>query len=440
MLCSEETLTCRLTDDDIVDRLKDGRISMHKLESIVQDFDRAVQLRRRYLSLSLSTSGSLCGKKATTNYKIFENIPWKELDYSKVTNKCCENVIGYVPIPVGLVGPLLVDGKSYHVPMATTEGALIASTQRGCKALFHSGGVTSIIYEDAMTRGPVIQFPTLYDLSSFLQWINDPTHFSSLENIFNTSSRFCRLKSIDARPCGLDVYLRVSASTGDAMGMNMISLATQNLLSSLCERFPLMSIVSLSGNYCTDKKGTALNFIQGRGKSVISSAVIPESVLKDILKITPEELESINYKKNIKGSLMACSVGGFNAQAANIVTAIFMATGQDVAQVTVSANCVTEIKVVSEEGRNQGIRIVCTMPSIEVGTVGGGTQLPAQAGCLEIMGVAGPNETQPGLNSRTLASIVCAAVMAGELSLLAALSEGTLVDSHLQLNRGKPPN
>jgi len=205
----------------------------------------------------------------------------------------------------------------------------------------------------------------------------------------------------------------------------------EKVLNELSEKhFTDMEILSLSGNFCTDKKPSAVNWLEGRGKSVVCEAVIPASVVKTILKTTVTALVDLNINKNLIGSAMAGSIGGFNAHAANIVTAVFIATGQDPAQNVASANCLTVM-----EARREDLYISCTMPSIELGTVGGGTVLPPQTACLQMLGVKGPNVEQPGQNATTLARVVCAAVLAGELSLMSALAAGHLVRSHLRHNR-----
>jgi hydroxymethylglutaryl-CoA reductase (NADPH) len=193
-----------------------------------------------------------------------------------------------------------------------------------------------------------------------------------------------------------------------------------------------MQIISLSGNFCTDKKPAAINWIDGRGKSVVSEAVIPGEVVEKTLKTTVAALVELNISKNLIGSAMAGSVGGFNAHAANILTAIYIATGQDPAQNVESSNCITLMKAVNQ-GRD--LHISCTMPSVEVGTIGGGTILPPQQSMLDMLGVRGPHPTEPGKNAQRLARIICASVMAGELSLCAALAAGHLVKAHMAHNR-----
>lgn len=193
-----------------------------------------------------------------------------------------------------------------------------------------------------------------------------------------------------------------------------------------------MLVLALSGNYCTDKKPAAINWIEGRGKSVVAEAVIPGKIVQTVLKTTVKDLCNLNIKKNLIGSAMAGSIGGFNAHAANILTAVFLATGQDPAQNVESSNCMTLM-----EPTNDGVdlRMSVTMPSIEVGTVGGGTVLAPQGAVLEMLGLRGAHHSQPGANAQSLARLVAAAVMAGELSLLSALAAGHLIKAHMAHNR-----
>ncbi|XP_035941323.2 3-hydroxy-3-methylglutaryl-Coenzyme A reductase isoform X3 [Halichoerus grypus] len=357
------------------------------------------------------------------------------LGNSEVMGACCENVIGYMPIPVGVAGPLCLDGKEFQVPMATTEGCLVASTNRGCRAIGLGGGASSRILADGMTRGPVVRLPRACDSAEVKAWLETPEGFTVIKEAFDSTSRFARLQKLHMSMAGRNLYIRFQSRSGDAMGMNMISKGTEKALSKLHEYFPEMQIVAVSGNYCTDKKPAAINWIEGRGKSVVCEAVIPAKVVREVLKTTTEALIEVNISKNLVGSAMAGSIGGYNAHAANIVTAIYIACGQDAAQNVGSSNCITLME--ASGPTNEDLYISCTMPSIELGTVGGGTNLPPQQACLQMLGVQGACKDNPGENARQLARIVCGTVMAGELSLMAALAAGHLVKSHMIHNRSK---
>ncbi|XP_019638576.1 PREDICTED: 3-hydroxy-3-methylglutaryl-coenzyme A reductase-like isoform X2 [Branchiostoma belcheri] len=412
-----------LTDEEVRQLVRSKHIPGYKLESKLGSAERGVDIRRQMLTEQLHRQEAL------------EKLPYTSYDYSFVTGACCENVIGYMPVPVGVAGPLLLDGKEYQVPMATTEGCLVASTNRGCRAIKLSGGARSYIIGDGMTRGPVVRMPSAAQASALKIWLRDLDNIDLLKEAFNSTSRFCRLDSIMSAVAGRHVYIRFKAITGDAMGMNMLSKGTEQALKKLEEFFPDMELLSLSGNYCTDKKATAINWLEGRGKSVVAEAVIKGEEVKKILKTSVSALVDLNISKNLIGSSMAGSIGGFNAHAANIVAAIFIATGQDAAQVVASSNCMTLMEATGEDGED--LYISCTMPSLEVGTVGGGTVLPPQRACLKMMGIDGSHDSEPGMNARQLAQVVCSTVMAGELSLMSALAAGHLVRSHLRHNRSR---
>ncbi|KAL6266892.1 hypothetical protein P5V15_003719 [Pogonomyrmex californicus] len=409
-----------LTNEEVIQLVKHKDIAAYQLEKAVGDMERGVDIRR----LVVGNAGKFTEEMI--------DLPYRHYDYSKVFGACCENVIGYVPVPVGIVGPLLIDGQLYHVPMATTEGCLVASTNRGSRALMKCG-VTTRVTADGMTRAPVVQFPDIVRACEAMSWIEQSQNFQELKNSFDQTSRFARLIRIQPRIAGRDLHMRFVATTGDAMGMNMLSKGTERALLTMQTYFPDMEIISLSGNLCTDKKPAAVNWIEGRGKSVVCEAIVPAEDVTFVLKTTVNKLIKLNNKKNFTGSALAGSIGGFNAHAANIVTAIFIATGQDPAQNVSSSNCLTLMEAWGEDGKD--LRVTCTMPSIEVGTVGGGTGLPAQGACLAMLGVKGAHPTEPGENAKRLARIVCATVLAAELSLMAALASGDLVRSHLRHNR-----
>ena len=298
-----------LSDEEVILLVEKGKVAPYALEKALKNLDRAVRIRRAVISRSSLTATLESSALPTADY-----------DYKALIGACCENVIGYMPIPVGIAGPLNIDGQLLHVPMATTEGTLIASTSRGCKALNAGGGVNTVLTRDAMTRGPAIDFPSIAMAASARLWIDSPEGFADMASHFNSTSRFARLQSLECAMAGRTLYVRFATSTGDAMGMNMISKGTEKALNRLQERYPEMDVLALSGNYCTDKKPAAINWIEGRGKSVVAEAVIPGDVIRKVLKTTVADLVNLNIKKNLVGSAMAGSIGGFNAHASNILT------------------------------------------------------------------------------------------------------------------------
>ncbi|XP_044147815.1 3-hydroxy-3-methylglutaryl-coenzyme A reductase-like isoform X1 [Bufo gargarizans] len=412
-----------LSDAEVMKLVNAKHIPSYKLESMMESPERGVAIRRQMLAPKLPQSSALL------------NLPYKNYDYSLVMGACCENVIGYMPIPVGVAGPLLLNNKEFQVPMATTEGCLVASTNRGCRAILLGGGAHSRILADGMTRGPVVRLPSACDAAEVKNWLDSPEGFKVIKDTFDSTSRFARLGRLKTSVAGRNLYIRFQSKTGDAMGMNMISKGTEKALSRLQEEFPELHVLAVSGNYCTDKKPAAINWIEGRGKSVVCEATIPANVVRELLKTSTAALVEVNINKNLIGSAMAGSIGGYNAQAANIVTAIYIACGQDAAQNVGSSNCITLMEATGPT--NEDLYISCTMPSIEIGTVGGGTTLAPQQACLQMLGVQGASSEYPGKNACQLAQIVCGTVLAGELSLMAALAAGHLVKSHMVHNRSK---
>nr|QIM59639.1 3-hydroxy-3-methylglutaryl-coenzyme A reductase [Astragalus mongholicus] len=413
-----ESLTLSMEDEELVQAVVSGSIPSYSLESKLGDCRRAAAIRHQAVE-------SVTGKS-------LEGLPVEGFNYDSILGQCCEMPIGFVQIPVGVAGPLMLDGKEYTVPMATTEGCLVASTNRGCKAIYVSGGASAVVLRDGMTRAPVVRFNSAKRASQLKFYLEDPLNFDSLAHTFNKSSRFGRLQHIKCALAGKNLYMRFTCSTGDAMGMNMVSKGVQNVLDFLQNDFPDMDVIGISGNFCSDKKAAAVNWIEGRGKSVVCEAVIKEEVVKKVLKTSVEALVELNMLKNLTGSAMAGALGGFNAHASNIVSAIFLATGQDPAQNVESSHCMTMMEAVNN---GKDLHISVTMPSIEVGTVGGGTQLASQSACLNLLGVKGASKEAPGANSRQLATIVAGSVLAGELSLMSAIAAGQLVKSHMKYNR-----
>lgn len=431
---SDDVSVSDVSDAEVMTSLLEGALPHHRLEAELGDASRAARLRRTYIEASSAAAGSPVS---------FAGLPFDGMDthkfYSKVVGANAENVVGFVPLPVGVVGPLRVDGHSYHVPLATTEGALIASTNRGARAVTQAGGVTSALLDDGMTRAPLVACVDLTQAAAMKAYCEDPANLPALQATFSSTSRYGRLVGVKVALAGRHVYPRFKCVTGDAMGMNMVGKGVNALMAELTTRFAGAELMALSGNYCTDKKPSAINWIEGRGKSVAAEAVLPGALVRSVLKAEPTRLAEVNTYKNLVGSALAGSIGGFNAHASNIVTAMFLACGQDPAQNVESSNCIVNVEAHATESGEHDLRIAVTMPSVACGTVGGGTGLAAQKACLNMLGVAGASEV-PGENAQQLSRVIAATVLCGELSLLAALSSNHLISAHLALNRKPAAN
>jgi hydroxymethylglutaryl-CoA reductase (NADPH) len=404
--------------EELMEALRNGSVRLHELDRRLGS-NEATRVRRRFLELVTGTDLSALDV---------------DMPYEQIVGRNCENTIGAVSVPVGVAGPLPIEGSDFrrevYVPLATTEGALVATVNRGASAIRRSGWVRSRTLSDRMTRAPVLETPDLDHSIHLARWVEG--NFERLRAAFRSTTSHGDLVRVVPFVAGKYVFLRMEASTGDAMGMNMVTRGAQRVVEELEREFPWLRHVSLSGNLCTDKKATSVNWIMGRGKSVSAEAVIGREVVQSVLKATPESIEKVVRAKLHLGSARAGTVGGFNAHVANIIAAIFIATGQDPAQVVESSMAITYAEVTE----NGDLYVSLTFPSLEVGTVGGGTWLPAQRAALSLMGVAGSGDP-PGTNARRFAEIVAAAALAGELSLLAALSSHHLVEAHERLGRTK---
>ncbi|RVW29493.1 3-hydroxy-3-methylglutaryl-coenzyme A reductase 1 [Vitis vinifera] len=295
-------------EEEMIRSVVAGSVPSYLLESKLGDCKRAAAIRRE--ALQRTTGRSLAGLP----------LGWVRLrgDTGAVLRDA-----GWVRADSGGdSGPLLLDGREYWVPMATTEGCLVASTNRGCKAIFTCGGASSMVLRDRMTRAPVVRFPTASRAANLKLFVEDPINFDTLAVVFNRSSRFARLQGIHCAIAGKNLYMRFGCSTGDAMGMNMVSKGVQNVLDFLQTDFPDMDVIGISGNFCSDKKPAAVNWIEGRGKSVVCEAIIGDEVVRKVLKTSVAALVELNMLKNLTGSAVAGALGGFNAHASNIVSAV----------------------------------------------------------------------------------------------------------------------
>lgn len=401
-------------DRELLRKLKTGKISLHEIDRTLEAGD-AIELRRTAVSELAGTP--------------FEHIGNFSFDIETVSKRNIENMIGAVQVPLGVAGPLRVNGEyangDFYIPLATTEGALVASADRGSSAITACGGANVRIFKDEMTRAPVFKTNDITGAKKLIDWVY--ANFPRLKEKAEETTQFGKLLSVETFVAGRNVFLRFSYSTGDAMGMNMVTIATDAAVDLILSENDV-ELVALSGNMCSDKKPAAINIVKGRGKTVSSEVILGREIILEKLKTTPERMAEVNYRKNLLGSARAGSLG-FNAHAANIVAAMFIACGQDAAHVVEASTAITTMELVPD-----GLYCSVTLPSLPVGTVGGGTRIATQQECLKLLGVEGAGDT-PGANAKKLAEIVAAAVLAGEVSLIAALAARHLAKAHAEFGR-----
>ena len=402
-------------DTLIHDRLRDGSLKLYELENELAPID-AIRVRREYIEQETKTT--------------LENVGTFSIDIERVVKRNCENMIGTVQVPVGVAGPIRINGShaqgSYWLPLATTEGALIASVNRGCSAITKAGGVDVRILHDGMTRAPVFATDSVTHAVQICDWVT--AHRDELKAAAESTTSHGKMTGIVTYVAGTSVYVRLEFDTKDAMGMNMVTIASAKVADLVAEGTGAR-LIALSGNMCTDKKPAAINGIMGRGRSVVAGVALTSEQISTILKTDAKSLHEVNYRKNLVGSARAGAMG-FNAHAANVVAAMFIACGQDAAHSIDGSTCITTVDLTKN-----GAYVAVTLPSLPVGTVGGGTGVDTQQECLKLLGVAGSG-TPPGAHAKKFAEIIGAAVLAGELSLLGALAAQHLARAHQQLGRG----
>lgn len=407
---------------ELVARLVRREIGFHQLPDDLSATAQA-EVRRRALE-------ELAGTE-------LDHVGHYSLDAEQAASRNCENFLGVAQVPMGLVGPLQVRGEhvdpeeQVYVPMATTEAALLASTNRGCAALREAGGAVARVEDVGMTRAPVFRTSGYRETEEFLRWIDE--HEDEIREAAENTSRYLRLEEIGHRNFGTTVLLRFRFDCTDAMGMNMVTIACDEIVSEVIVPGTGVECVALSGNYCVDKKPAAVNAQEGRGKRVFAEAVFPSSVLEDTLKTSVEELVEVQYRKNLLGSIAAGSQG-FNAHYANMMAAFFLATGQDPAHVVEGSLGITCV----EARGSDAVYASVYMPDVPLGAVGGGTDLATQQEALAVMGVE-VRPDRPGSAVRRLGEILGGVVLAGEISLLAAFTSQDLAGAHERLARTPPP-
>lgn len=339
----------------------------------------------------------------------------------------CENLVGVAQVPVGLAGPLRIHGEhargEYLIPMATTEGTLVASYNRGMKVLNLAGGVTCTISDDRMQRAPVFVFRSAREARDFRDWL--VRNMASIREAAESTSSVARLLDIDTYLSNAFAFLRFSFSTGDAAGQNMVTKATLAACSWILSHVDSVVSFYLESNFATDKKGSHVNVLRTRGKRVTAEATIPRTVVQDHLHTEPETLHHQAQIATIGAYLSGASNNG--AHSANGIAAMFIACGQDVANVAESSAGIVH----SDLTPGGDLHLSLTIPALIVATWGGGTGLPTQRECLEILGCHGKGK------ARRFAEIVAGVALAGELSLGSAIASLDWVTSHESLGRNR---
>ncbi|MEL7026852.1 MAG: hydroxymethylglutaryl-CoA reductase [Pseudomonadota bacterium] len=336
------------------------------------------------------------------------------------------------PIPTEWVGPISIIGdvlnEEISVPMATYETPLWPSTGRGARVSRKAGGIRCTLVDERMTRSVVVRAENAE--IAYKAWRSLEARQDEIDAVVQTTSRFAKLLEMNRQIVGNLLFIRFECATGDASGHNMVTGAADALLAWILQEYPELEYASISGNFCTDKKVSAVNGLHGRGKYVVAEIDISRELCASQLRTTPEKMAQLNLEKNLIGGTIAGSLRSANAHFANMLLAFYLATGQDAANIIEGSQ-----GIVHAEARPDGLYFSCTLPNLIVGSVGSGKgndfieQNLTRLGCKE--------DREPGANGRRLAVLCAATVLCGELSLLAAQTNpGELMRTHFKMERG----
>ncbi|MBO1923703.1 hydroxymethylglutaryl-CoA reductase [Thiomicrorhabdus sp. 6S3-12] len=341
----------------------------------------------------------------------------------------------FASIPMQAVGPFKLIGDvetdNLMVPMATYETPLWPSVARGARVAAHSGGIRVTVIDERMTRSILLQAPHAGIAARHLASLQNRQ--GEMQDVVSQSSRFAKLIDTHFQVVGNLIYLRLEFHTGDASGHNMATNAADKLIPWILENYSDLEYVSISANYCTDKKVSAVNGILGRGKYVVCECTIPEKFCKRFLKTTPQALVDLHIKKDLIGSIVSGGLRSANAHVANMLLGFYLATGQDAANIVEGSQAINHAEVTPEGD----LYFSTTLPNLIVGTVGNGKGLDFVLENLELLG-CNDRDAEPGANARRLACIAGATAFCGELSLLAAQTNpGELMQAHIKLERAQ---
>lgn len=338
-----------------------------------------------------------------------------------------ENLIGCAQVPIGIAGPLRINGEhangDFYVPLATTEGVLITGLTNGARLLTQAGGIKTKVLSDQMHITPLFLIDGLDNMKLFVDWINE--NIDIIKNIVKMVTKHGELLSLEPKMTGEGVLLKMSFFTKDASGLNMIVASAFQICNYICYQRKIKFYLRV--NYSSDKKNSAHNFVSGYGKEVFAESIISQELLdKKGLAVSVADLN--DYCKIATTCSVHAGIIGMNCQVANVITGIFIACGQDVAQTVHSTSAIFSVRLLDKGDLYLSLYI----PNLIVGTIGGGTGLPTQRECLEIMGCYGQDK------SLKFAEIIAGAALAGEIALGISLATLKHVEMHERLGRNKP--
>ena len=413
-----------------------GKVKSYILEEkifdLIKDWDVANKIAAKWRLEDVEN-------KTNKTYPIIRNA-YTSVDKNNTKTTGIEQQIGGAITPLAISSSLRIMGDfaegEFLIPLATNEAALVAGLNRGIKTVNESGGISTVVTRNCMTRAPLIECSDIREAKMLFDEIRNKGYlYKLLKQAAEAESNVSIVNDIQPFQQGRFLHIRFVFQTGDAMGMNSATKYSANAIKALIERHPDVKVRSLTANMCSDKKATHTNIIFGRGKSVETEVLIRASLIKSIFGVDIETVVKLNYLKNYRGSALAGTTTGFNANAANTIAAIFIATGQDCAQLTESSSCFTDAEIVERDAEKY-LAFGVSLPCLEVATIGGGTDFGTAKECLEMLDCAGPGKN-PGDNARKLAEIIAAAVTCQELNLLCAQSNMyELAESHIRLARG----
>jgi len=337
-------------------------------------------------------------------------------------------------IPMRVVGPVKIISKEVDadvpLPLATLEAPLWPSTHRGARVCTLAGGIRATIIDERMSRSVLVEADSVAEIHQV--YLSLQKQKEALQAVISETSRFAKLIELNAQMVGSLLFLRFELLTGDAAGHNMVTLASERMLSWILKKYPVLRYVSISGNFCSDKKTSAVNGILGRGKNVIAEVTISRALCKQVLKTTPEKIVDLNIKKNLLGNIVSGGLRTANAHFANMLLGFYLAVGQDVANIVEGSQGIVHTEMRGEDE----LYFSVTLPNIIIGAVGNGKTLAFVQQNLALLDCL--KKREPGFNARRLAIIAASAVLCGELSLLAAqTNQGELMRSHLKMERDK---